>query len=95
MIKIKLLLTVLAVLPTVVSAQTLWQRDCVRWWGGDIPVDQRTKENCPTGRNHWDGSSEGLTSSATEIRSGIVITPSATLVIRSQNNTVAVIRSGK
>jgi len=39
---------------TLASAQTPWARDCVTFWGGDIPVAERTQENCPKGSNHWD-----------------------------------------
>ena len=31
-----------------------WNADCVTFWGGKIPQDKRTPENCPSGRSHWD-----------------------------------------
>jgi hypothetical protein len=35
------------------SAQP-WARDCVSWWGGAIPIESRTSENCPNQHSHWD-----------------------------------------
>jgi hypothetical protein len=36
-----------------------WNADCVTFWGGKIPVEERTPENCPTGHSHWDAAIPG------------------------------------
>jgi hypothetical protein len=36
-----------------------WNADCVTFWGGKIPVEERTPENCPTGHSHWDAAIKG------------------------------------
>jgi hypothetical protein len=45
----------LAVAMSSAHADTPWARDCVTWYGGSIDFEERTKENCPNGRSHWDG----------------------------------------
>jgi hypothetical protein len=82
-------------IPAMALAQTPWQRDCVTWWGGDIPRAERTQENCPNGRNHWDGSSPGIVSDATKTSSGVIITNNSTYVVNRVGSTVSVIRSGR
>ena len=86
-------LIILAFLPTVALADKPWVRDCVTWWGGDIPKEQRTKENCPNGSNHWDHSGTGAPAIATS--TSTVITNNSTYVVNRVGNTVSVIRSGK
>ena len=36
------------------ACSTMWTRDCVTWYGGSVAFEERTKENCPKGRSHWD-----------------------------------------
>ncbi len=86
-------LLVLLFVPVFAHAESMWVRDCVRWWGGDIPKAERTKENCPTGTNHWDKSSQGAPTVTTS--SGIVITNNSTYVVNRVGSTVSVIQSGK
>jgi len=64
----KFLIAVLFV-PAFAHAESMWAKDCVRWWGGDIPQAERTKENCPTGKNHWDSTrpSEAVAGSRIEL----------------------------
>ena len=50
----KLLTVLLLVVATQAQAETPWARDCVKWYGGKIPVTERTKANCPNGSSHWD-----------------------------------------
>ena len=49
-------LLVLLALCTSLSCHgaTPWARDCVTFWGADIPPNERTQDNCPRGSNHWD-----------------------------------------
>ena len=55
----KKLIVLLALVATQAQAETPWARDCVKWWGGDIPLEERTKANCPQGFNHWDRGGTG------------------------------------
>lgn len=89
----KTLVILLAVIPTLAMAQTPWVKDCVTWWGGDIPKSERTKENCPRGSNHWDHSGTGGNSTATSTTT--IITNNSTYVVNRVGNTVSVIQSGK
>ena len=89
----KRLLITLAFVPTIALADSPWVKDCVRWWGGNIPKEERTKENCPTGSNHWDHSGTGASTITTS--SGMVITNNSTYVVNRVGNTVSVIQSGK
>jgi len=89
----KRLLIALAIVPVFAHAESMWVRDCVRWWGGDIPKAERTKENCPTGSNHWDHSGTGPSTTTTQ--SGVIITNNSTFVVNRVGNTVSVIQSGK
>lgn len=51
----KFIVLILTVLVTGTAlAETPWARDCVTFWGGSIPIDERTEQNCPSGRSHWD-----------------------------------------
>jgi hypothetical protein len=79
--------------PAFAHAESMWAKDCVRWWGGDIPKAERTKENCPTGSNHWDHSGTGPGTITTQ--SGVIITNNSTYVVNRVGNTVSVIQSGK
>ena len=75
---------------------TPWQRDCVRWWGGDIAQEQRNQQNCALGSNHWDRSgtapagSGGSGSSITRIS-----TPQGSYLVNSQGSTITVIQTSK
>ena len=88
----KFLIAVLFV-PAFAHAESPWTKDCVRWWGGDIPQAERTRENCPTGKNHWDLSGTGASTVTTS--SGVIITNNSTSVVNRVGNTVSVIQSGK
>jgi hypothetical protein len=88
----KALLAVLF-LPTVALAQTSWQRDCVTWWGGDIAKESRTKENCPSGKNHWDLS--GTAPSTSGITAQQVILPLGGYLVIQSGNTVSAIQTSK
>jgi hypothetical protein len=48
------ILTVILGFSIHAHAETPWARDCVTFWGGDIPVAERTPENCKYGTNHHD-----------------------------------------
>ncbi len=48
-----LMISMMALMINTANA-TPWARDCVRWWGGAIPEQDRTAENCPNGYSHWD-----------------------------------------
>lgn len=77
----KFLIAVLFV-PSLVMAESLWVRDCVRWWGGDIPQAERTKENCPRGKNHWDTSSTvNNTSSRLEYGNSMTVVNTASTTV--------------
>ena len=49
-----ILASTLLLVATQIHAESAHVMACVKWWGGDIPVEERTQENCPTGTNHWD-----------------------------------------
>lgn len=51
---IKLLVLLCLATSSLAHAVTPWARDCVTFWGADIPVNERTQDNCPRGSNHWD-----------------------------------------
>lgn len=89
----KKLVILLALVPTLALAEPPWVKDCVRWWGGDIPKNERTEANCPNKTNHWDKSSQGAPTTTTQ--TGIVITNNSTYVVNRVGNTVTVIQSGK
>lgn len=89
----KKFLIAVAFVPSMAMAESLWVRDCVTWWGGDIPRAERTKDNCPNGSNHWDYSGTGPADIKTS--SGLVITNNSTYVVNRVGNTVTVIQSGK
>lgn len=56
----KYLLLALALFASNAQAEAPWVRDCVKWYGGMIPVEERTEENCPNLRSHWDTDKEFL-----------------------------------
>lgn len=49
-----LILSLILAFSAQAQAQTPWAKDCVTWWGGDIPQEERTPENCVYGTNHHD-----------------------------------------
>jgi hypothetical protein len=83
----KFLIAVLFV-PALAHAESPWTKDCVRWWGGDIPQAERTKENCPGGRNHWDSTKPSATVAGPRIElsnnTGYVVNNNVT--VNSTNN---------
>ena len=87
-------LIVLALVATSAQAAP-WNNDCVTWYGGDIPKEERTKENCPTGRNHWDTSSPGVVSDATKVSNSSYNTPWGGYAVNRTGNTVTVIQTSK
>ena len=46
-----------------------WSDNCVNIWGGDIPKESRTQDNCPSGSNHYDrkATMDALVAQRTEI----------------------------
>lgn len=90
--KLALVILTLIALPAQAAP---WNADCVTWYGGDIPKEERTKENCPTGRNHWDTSSPGVVSDATVVSNTTVNTPWGGYNVGRVGNTVTVIQTSK
>lgn len=56
--KMRPMLLVLSLLLINPAHAAPWNADCVTFWGKAIPVAERTIENCPTGRSHWDKSND-------------------------------------
>jgi hypothetical protein len=56
----KKLFFMLLLATTQAHAQAPWVTDCVKWYGGFIPVEERTDDNCPNLRSHWDTDKEFL-----------------------------------
>lgn len=59
----KLKLACLAVI-LLQGCSTISPEHCVYVWGGDIPKEKRTAENCRHGYSHWDVSGSGTASGA-------------------------------
>ena len=52
------LIAIIAVV-TLTGCASVSPDHCVYLWGGDIPKELRTKENCRYGYSHWDRSGTG------------------------------------
>lgn len=94
----KKLLLALALVSSVAQAETPWARDCVRWYGGDIPVEERTPENCPNKVSHWDLSgtapaSVGGGSTSTGITQ--INLPSGGYLVQRSGSTISIIQTSK
>lgn len=72
-----------------------WNKDCVTWWGGQIPPAERTQENCPNNHSHWDTPIQGSavasnTGSAVDNRQPLLNPSLPTTVITNSGSYVIV-----
>lgn len=78
-------------------AETPWARDCVKWWGGEIPVEERTPENCPNKVSHWEYSGTAPAGGSYASTGGItqVNLPSGGYLVQRAGSTINVIQTSK
>ena len=78
-------------------AEAPWVRDCVKWYGAEIPVEERTPENCPSKISHWELSGTAPAAGAYTVNTGItqVNLPSGGYLVQRTGSTVNVIQTSK